>query len=139
MNKVDICCGSCQGTRAMRNKRKTINVASSEGHKYLPFINNTKVPVILFALMLTVVVSVLGDDTQALRDTLSSLCSLNKEGKFGSCCESYDISSVTLASSAARNCFISSLYSTSESIIELFVFQLYFRIVHFSGVFNRKD
>ena len=123
MNKVVICCGSCQGTGAMRNKRKTTNIASFVGHKYLPFITSTKVPVIMIVLMLAAVVSVLGDDTQALRDTLSSLCSLNKEGEFGSCCGSYDISSVTLDSSPARNCFISSLYSTSGSILtSLFVF-----------------
>ena len=131
MNKVDICCGSCQGTGTMRNKRKTTNVASFVGHKYLPFITSTKTPVIMIVLMLAVVVSVLGDDTQALQDTLSSLCSLNQEGKFGSCCAKYDISSVTLDSSPARNCFIKSLYSTSGSITELFVFQFHFRIVHF--------
>ena len=106
MNKVDICCGSCQGTGSMRNKRKTTNIASFWGHKYLPFITSTRVPVIMIVLMLAVVVSVLGDDTQALQDTLSSLCSLNKKGKFGSCCENYDISSVTLASSETWDCFI---------------------------------
>ena len=122
MNKVDICCGSCQDIGAMRNKRETTNVASFVGHKYLPFITNTKVPVIMIVLMLAVVVSVLGDDTQALRDTLSSLCSLNKKGKFGSCCGSYDISSVTLDSSPARDCFITSLVSNEGSLIYLFVF-----------------
>ena len=123
MNKVDICCGICQGTGAVRNKRKTTKIASWGG-KHIPFITSTKVPVIMIVLMLTIVVSVLGDDTQAFRDTLSSLCSLNKEGHFGSCCENYDISSVTLASSAARNCFIYSLSSTSGSITELFVLQM---------------
>ena len=101
------------------------NIASLVGPKYLPFITSTKVPVIMIMLMLGVVVSVLGDDTQALRDTLSSLCSLNQEGQFGSCCRSYDISSVTLAPSPARNCFISSLSSTSGSVTYLFVFQKY--------------
>ena len=139
MNKVDICCGSCQGTGAMRNKRKTTNIASFVGHKYLPFITSTKVPVIMIVVMLAVGVNVLGDDTQALQDTLSSLCSLNKEGQFGSCCENYDISSVTLASSAARDCYISGLSYTSGSITSLFVFQLHFRTVYFSGVLKRKD
>ena len=140
MNTVDICCGSCQGTGAMKNKRKTTNISSFVGRKYLPFITSTKVPVIMIVVMLAVVVSVLGDDTQAFRDTLSSLCSLNKEGQFGSCCESYDISSVTLASSAARNCFISYLSSTSGSIItNLFAFKMHFRIVYFSGFLKRKN
>ena len=132
MKKVDICCGSCQDTGAVRNKRKTTNVASFVGHKHFPFITSSKVPVIMIVLMLAVVVSVLGDDTQALRDTLSSLCSLNKEGQFGSCCKKYDISSVTLYYSTARNCFISSIYSTYEgSITWLFALHLYFRIIHF--------
>ena len=131
MNKVYICCGSCHGTGAMRNKRKTTNTASFLGHKYLPFITNTKVPVIMIVLLLGVVVSVLGGDTQALRNTLSSLCSLNKEGKFGSCCESYDISSVTLDS--AEDCFIYSIYSKSGSITRLFVSMMFLRIVHFQA------
>ena len=129
MNKVDVCCGSCEGTGSMRNKRKTTNIASSVGHKYLPFITSSKVPVIMIVLMLAVAVNVLGDDTQALRDTLSSLCSLNKEGWFGSCCVNYDISSVTLAS--VPGCFISSLSSTSGSITFLFVSHFYFRVVYF--------
>ena len=70
-------------------------------------------------------------DKQALQDTISSLCSLNHEGHFGSCCESYDISSVTLDSSPARNCFISDLYSTSKLITTLFVFQLFLLIFLF--------
>ena len=134
MNKVDICCGSFQGTGAMRNKRKTTKIASFVGHSYLPFITSTKVPVIMIVLMLAVVVSVLGDDTQALQDTLYSLCSLNKKGKFGLCCECYDISSVTLASSPARDCFISDIYSTSGSIKMLFVLRLHFRTVDFQKV-----
>ena len=64
-----------------------------------------------------------GDDTQALRDTISSLCSLNSVGKFASCCVSYDNgASLTLASSAARTCFISGLGSTTEYVLtSLFV------------------
>ena len=125
MNKVDICCGSFQGAGTMRNRRKTTNVTSFVGHKYLPFITSTKVPVIMIVLMLAVVVNVLGDDTQALQDTLSSLCSLNKEGQFGSCCVNYGISSVTLASSPARDCFIYNISSTSGPILtSLFVFKM---------------
>ena len=65
-------------------------------------------------MLMVVVVS--GDDTQALRDTISSLCSLNKVGKFASCCGSYDNgASITLEDSTARDCFIYSLGSTTES------------------------
>ena len=75
----------------------------------------------VFVLMMSAVVS--GDDTQALRDTVSSLCSLNKVGKFASCCASYDNgASLTLESSIARGCFIADLGSTTGSIVtSLFV------------------
>ena len=64
-----------------------------------------------------------GDDTQALRDTISSLCSLNSVGQFASCCVSYDNgASLTLESSPARSCFVSGLGSTTGSVLtSLFV------------------
>ena len=64
-----------------------------------------------------------GDDTQALRQTISSLCSLNSVGKFASCCVSYDNgASLTLAYSTARGCFITDLTSTAGSVLtSLFV------------------
>ena len=81
-----------------------------------------KILTMVVMVVLALVVDVVGDDTQAFRDMLSSLCSLNKEGQFGSCCESIDISSVTLASSATRNCFTSSIFSRDGSITALQVF-----------------
>ena len=130
-------CRICGGVG--NNKRKTEH--NDNERRCLCFTSNPKTSLMLMIMMtlLTVVVNVLGDDTQALRDTLSSLCSLNKEGHFGSCCKSYGISSVTLASGPAGNCFIYSLSYTSGSITFLFVFQMYLRIIHFSGVLNRKD
>ena len=64
-----------------------------------------------------------GDDTQALRHTISSLCSLNKVGKFASCCGSYDNgASITLEDNSERLCFISGLGSTTGSVLtSLFV------------------
>ena len=78
-------------------------------------------PVIMGVIVLIIVVS--GDDTQALRDTISSLCSLNKVGEFASCCVSYNNgASITLASSPARSCFIYGLTSITGSVlISLFV------------------
>ena len=66
---------------------------------------------------------VCGDDTQALRDTISSLCSLNKVGQFASCCGSYDNgASITLEDSPARSCFILGLASSTGSVLtSLFV------------------
>ena len=66
---------------------------------------------------------VCGDDTQALRDTISSLCSLNKVGQFASCCGSYDNgASITLESSPARSCFFDDFESNTGSVLtSLFV------------------
>ena len=74
-----------------------------------------------------------GDDTQALRDTISSLCSLNSVGKFASCCVSYDNgASLTLESSTARSCFIYGLTSTTESVLtSLFVICFFFGLFLF--------
>ena len=73
--------------------------------------------------MLMAVVVVSEDYTEALRDTVSSLCKLNKVGQFASCCKSYDNgASITLEDSTTRNCFISYLGSTTGSgLTELFV------------------
>ena len=78
-----------------------------------------------------IMIVVEGDDTQALRHTISSLCSLNSVGKFASCCVSYDNgASLTLASSTARTCFIDGLSSTTGSVLtSLFVICLIFDVV----------
>ena len=73
---------------------------------------------ILMIMGVIVLIVVSGDDTQALRDTISSLCSLNKVGQFASCCGSYDNgASITLEWSKARECFISGLVSTTGSVL----------------------
>ena len=103
--------------------------------------------------MLMMVIVVCGDDTQALRDTISSLCSLNKVGKFASCCGSYDNgASITLEDSTARECFTSDLTSTSGYVLTyLFVIcftlccsffliiVIHFHLFSFPGVFNPED
>ena len=85
-----------------------------------------------------------GDDTQALRDTISSLCSLNSVGKFASCCVSYDNgASLTLESSTSSTCFIYGLTSTTGSVLTslfvicfIFVLFLFFDGCHsFSSFF----
>ena len=73
---------------------------------------------IMGVIVLIMIIVVSGDDTQALRDTISSLCSLNKVGQFASCCGSYDNgASITFAYSTARNCFISSLTSSAGPVL----------------------
>ena len=77
----------------------------------------------IMGVIVMMMIVVCGDDTQALRDTISSLCSLNKVGKFASCCRSYDNgATITLKSSPARSCFIFALSSTTGSVLNsLFV------------------
>ena len=72
-----------------------------------------------------------GDDTQALRHTISSLCSLNSVGKFASCCVSYDNgASLTLEESEGTKCFIYGLTSTTGSVLtSLFVICFIFVVV----------
>ena len=108
---------------------------------------------VLFLVIVLMIIVVEGDDTQALRHTISSLCSLNSVGLFHSCCVSYDNgASLTLASSTARACFIYSLTSTEGSVLtSLFVIFLilccsfflmiviHFHHFSFSGVFIPED
>ena len=81
------------------------------------------IPMIVGVIVLMMVIVVSADDTQALRHTVSSLCSLNNAGKFASCCSSYDINSLSLANSPARSCFIFELRSRTGSVLtSLFVY-----------------
>ena len=78
-------------------------------------------PVIMGVIVLMMIV-VSGDDTQALRNTISSLCSLNKVGQFASCCGSHNNgASITLENTPARSCFLNNLKSTTGSVWYLFV------------------
>ena len=108
---------------------------------------------VLFLVIVLMMIVVEGDDTQALRDTISSLCSLNSVGQFASCCVSYDNgASLTLEEGTVRECFISSLSSTTRSVLTyLFVIWIilccsfflmiviHFHHFSFSGVFNLED
>ena len=94
----------------------------------------------LFVIVLMMIV-VEGDDTQALRHTISSLCSLNSVGWFASCCASHNnCTSITLASSTARNCFISVLSSTTGSVLtSLFVICFSFLCFSFSNLYFHSN
>ena len=104
-------------------------VCSSPPHPYILIPHKTfnislmlSTPVIMRVIVMMVIV-VSGDDTQALRHTISSLCTSNTVGQFASCCKSYDNgASITLEDSTARSCFIYSLASTTGSVLtSLFV------------------
>ena len=129
-------CGCVRDGVFIENKKKN-DYGGTRG-RHLPFQTNIKF--VLMMVMIVTVVNVLGDDTRALQDTLSSLCSLNNNVGFGSCCRSYDINSVTLASSSTWNCFISSLSFTSESIINFMFVVLFLECVsHCSEALKGKD
>ena len=136
MNIHSTCCRSCGSGVEVQKQIKRNGFMLLKRVERASFLVGTSLSLIMMiTLMLAVGVSVLGDDTQAFQDTLSSLCSLNKEGHFGSCCESYDISSVTFASSPARDCFISGLSYTDESLLTfLFVPLLYLRILYIQRI-----
>ena len=85
----------------------------------------------IMGVIVLIMIVVCGDDTQALRDTISSLYSLNKVGKFASCCGSYDNgASITLEYSSVRLCFIYSLASTTGSVLT-YLFAICFIFVLF--------
>ena len=122
MIKYNIDFRSGGGKTEVGNMKKKNEDGTDSEWRCLSFMTHTKTSLMMLTLMITVFVVVLGDDAWALRNTLTSLCSLNQKGVFGSCCRSYSIESVGLGSSAARNCFISSIISNGGSITTLFVF-----------------
>ena len=83
---------------------------------YLSLMISMLIVVGVIALMMTA--SVQGDDIQALRNTISSLCSLNSVGSFASCCTSYNNgATVTFDYSPARTCFTFLLYPGPGSVL----------------------
>ena len=114
---------------------------------YISLMLSTPVIVGVIVLMMMIVVS--GDDTQALRDTISSLCSLNKVGQFASCCANYSNgASITLEDSPVRKCFIYSLASTTGSVLTflfvicfIFLFCSFFLmiVIVFSSFFHFQE
>ena len=75
-------------------------------------------------VIVAVVVSQAADEEyikNTLRDTVSSLCELNKEGHFGSCCSSFNVASISLESSTSWNFFLSAMKFDSDGITVLFV------------------
>ena len=68
----------------------------------------------------------LGNDTAGFKSILSRLCSLNKEGAFGSCCLTHPIESVSLENKNTWDCFVTDLKTEDGlNITLLFVFFQY--------------
>ena len=55
-----------------------------------------------------------GDDTQALQNTISSLCINNTRGRFASCCNAHSFKSIVLEERSTWNCFLRDLNFTKE-------------------------
>jgi len=70
--------------------------------------------------MVLVVVS--GDDTQALRNTISSLCSLNTQGDYAQLCNNHDINDIEIDDHNTWNGFFSGLaYTPDLDVTELVI------------------
>ena len=80
--------------------------------------NRRNVLPVIFALSL--ICFAFPDDTQALRNTLNSLCSLNRESEFSSCCSMYPPSTVSLTpeSEKQRRCYFAKVFlSPHDSLV----------------------
>jgi len=94
-----------------------------------------KFPLVFMALAM-VAACVLGDDTEALQDTLSSLCSLNQFGKFGSCCKSHNISSLDFENRDTWECFFYNLEYTTGNLLTVLDFYTEELTLMGDGVFS---
>ena len=88
--------------------------------------------VYLFVVFIMTSFVVCGDDTNAIRDTLSSLCSLNSVGQFGSCCKEHPTGSISFSRRDSWSCYANDMKTNDEGDLSyLFVFLIYpIRIPH---------
>ena len=98
---------------------------------FLPFLflfffslHTTMLP--LFIIILVIITTILQelvicDDTDELRNILSTLCSLQQGDKFKSCCSLNPPSSVVLSNSSTWDCFFYGIGFVDTTITELFV------------------
>ena len=83
------------------------------------------VPVHLFLLLFIASFVVSGDDTNAVRDTISCLCSLNSGTQFGKCCEQYPIESIAFSKRESWSCYANEMRTNEkDDLILLFVLSL---------------
>ena len=88
----------------------------------------TRAPLLLVSLVLaSTLFFACGDDTNGLRNTLSSLCSINSAGEFGSCCSTHNTASVNLHEKSTWDCFLRDLGTDSDmNVTSLFVVFFFF-------------
>ena len=76
----------------------------------------------LFVVFIMTSFVVCGDDTNAIRDTLSSLCSLNSVGQFGSCCQEHPTGSILFSRRDSWSCYANEMRTNNGGdLIFLFV------------------
>ena len=81
----------------------------------------------LFVVFIMTSFVVCGDDTNAIRDTLSSLCSLNSVGQFGSCCKEYPTGSISFSKRDSWSCYANEMRTNDGGdLIFLFVLPLFY-------------
>jgi len=71
-------------------------------------------PILIFFGLISLTAVVMGDDTEALRHTISSLCSFGGWGDFSACCRSYSANSIVLNDRNTWSCFIKNLTVTED-------------------------
>ena len=105
------------------------------GHLLSPVLH-IRTSLLLVSLVFTsTFLCVCGDDTQALRNTLSSLCSINSGGEFGSCCKTHNPGSVNIKEKNTWECFARDIGSSDDlNVTSLFVFVVF--LFHFHPYFH---
>ena len=79
---------------------------------------------------------VCGDDTHAVRDTFSSLCSINTGNAFSSCCREHPASSIDLTRLESWSCYANDMKTNENGdLISMFVFSFFISFFFFSRVF----
>ena len=96
----------------------------------------------LFVVFIMTSFVVCGDDTNAIRDTLSSLCSLNSVGQFGSCCQEHPTGSILFSRRDSWSCYANDMRTNNGGdLIFLFVLSsLYSNRFHtfYTGIFHPR-
>ncbi len=90
---------------------------------------------------------VCGDDTHAVRDTFSSLCSINRGSVFSSCCREHPASSIDLRRRESWSCYANELkMNENGDLISMFVLFHFYpsplfikSVFYFWGSFIERD
>ena len=102
---------------------------------------------LVFAFFFSLSCVVCGDDTPAVRDTFSSLCSINRGSVFSSCCGEHPASSIDLRRRESWSCYANELkVNENGDLISMFVLfsllsfflSFHHECFYFLGIFPRE-